>query len=520
MRLAALLLSLVCVSALGAQASWTYGAGDHFEVYTTGGDDVARRALESFDRVHTYFERLLQVPPVGGARTRLIVFSNRREFEPYAANASVKAFYQSGVDNDVIVLPAFGPDAFPAVVHEYTHLVLRRVGARYPLWLEDGLAEYLSTVTPVNGRLQVGTAPRDRERALGFGVRLMPLERLFAIGRDSAEHTSASRTGLFYAQSWALTHMLLTDDRYRSQAPALLAKLAQGSPTALVLTTVYQKPVDEIARDLTRYCLRGGYRSSFVDAPAAAARADVTTRAATSFEAQVALAAMLGANVQRRAEAQAAFDALERENPHDLFFNESAALFAIRAGRIDDARPYLERAAELGSLNARIHSHLATVRAATETDATFADDAEDALLARALILASDDVEVRMQAARSFVRRRRGGEAWDLLSPITRVPTEYQAMFAEALNSARLHSRERVIDARLTNVACDGATRVLEVETGAGPKRLIEGPATAAADLAVTLPCGTQDNRALRVGYEERPDAERRLDGTVMFVTIR
>lgn len=520
MRLAALLLSLVCVSARGAEPAWTYGAGDHFEVYTTGGDDVARRTIDQFERVHAYFEQLLHVPPIGGSRTRLIVFSNRKEFEPYAANASIKAFYQSGVDNDVIAMPSLGLDAFPVVVHEYTHLVLRRVGARYPLWLEDGLAEYLSTITPQNGKLQVGAAPKERERALGFGVRLMPLERLFAIGRDSADYTTPSRAGLFYAQSWALTHMLMTDDRYRAQTPALLAKLAQGSPTALALTTVYQKPVDEIAKDLTRYCLRGGYRSSIVDAPVSIARGGITTRTGTAFEANVAIAAMLGANPQRQAEARAAFEALERENPRDLFFNESFALFALRAGRNDDARPYLELATELGSTNARIYSHLATVRATTETDATFSDEAEDALLARALTLAPEDVEVRMQAARSFVRRRRGAEAWELLSSVSRVPTEYQGVFAEALTSARLHSRERVVDARLTNVICEGETRVLEVETGAGPKRLIEGPATAGADLAVTLPCGAQDNRALRIGYEERADAARRLDGTVVFVAIR
>ena len=516
---AAAVLTLLSLSDLGAQTRWTYAAGRHFEVYTTGGDRVARRTVEDFDRVHAYFEQILRVPPLTGPKARVIVFSNRGEFEPYAANTSVKAFYQSSVDGDFIVLPSLSGNVLPAIMHEYAHLTARRTGNRYPLWLDDGLAEYFSTVTPQGARLKVGAAPPERQRALGFGVRLMPLERLFAITRDSADYNTPSRAGLFYAESWALTHMLVSDERYRGQSGPLFDRLAKGEPSALALTLVYGKPVDEISRDLTRYTLRGNYRTVLEDIALGEMTAGPPTRPATDFEAGVTLASLLAANPNHRARARAAFDVLERENPNDLLFNEAAAMFAVRAGEFDVARPYLSRAMALDSTNARIYSHYAEIRA-TSPDTGEHDDAEESrLFVQALSLAPDDIEVRVQLARSLVRRRRGAEAVEVLASVVRVPTEYVDVFADAQAGAKRHARERVADGRLTNVICDGDTRIVEVETSGGPKRLL-ADRSAAADVTAMLPCGSQDNRAVRVGYEDRADAVTRTDGMVIFVSIR
>lgn len=429
------MLAALWLAPVGAQSHWAYSQGEHFEVYTTGGDEVARRALEQFDRVHVYFEQALHLQPITGPRTHLIVFNTPEEFAPYASNASVKAFYQSSVDGDFIVLPTLRGDVFPAIAHEYAHLVSRRSGNHYPLWLDDGLAEYLSTVTPQNAKLQIGAPPPERTRALGFGVRLMPLERLFAIGRDSAEYNTPARAGLFYAQSWALTHMLLTDERYRDRSAALLAKLGHNEPTALALTTVYGRPVDDIARDLSKYTLRGHYKTSLIDVNLPDTATASTPRPATDFEAGVMMATLLAANQARRADAARAFSALELQNPNDLFLIESEAMFAVRAMRYDDARPLLERAILLQSANARIYSHLADIRSTAADNAHYTAEDQDALLATALSLAPADVEVRIQVARALVRQRRGTDALVMLDSIGRVPIEYQLLFADTRAAA-------------------------------------------------------------------------------------
>ena len=37
----------------------------------------------------------------------------------------------------------------------------------------------------------------------------MPLQELFAVTRDSPEYNESSRQGIFYAESWLLTHYLM-----------------------------------------------------------------------------------------------------------------------------------------------------------------------------------------------------------------------------------------------------------------------------------------------------------------------
>lgn len=427
-------MAALCLAPVAAESRWTFAASDRFEVYTTGGDVVARRAIEDFERVHAFLEQAMRIPPMTGPRTRLIVFNNRDEFAPYAANTSVQAFYQSNVDGDFIVLPGLGRDAFRAVAHEYVHLVTRRSGRRYPLWLDDGLADYFSTVTPQGAKVQIGAPLPDRLKSLGFGVRLMPLERLFAVTRDSADYTTPSRSALFYAQSWALTHMLLTDERYRDRSAALLARLAHGEPAALALTNTYDRPVAAITADLTKYALRGSYKTSLIDVAVPAGAGAALPRIATDFEVAVRLADLLAANPSHHTEARAAFDKLERENPNDLLLVESEAMFAVRTRRFDDARPYLEHAIALTTANARIYIHFADIRSTTDHQ-YFSADEEDALFAKALALAPDDAEVRIQAARSLVRQRRGPEALAMLDAITRVPIEYELLFADTKAAA-------------------------------------------------------------------------------------
>lgn len=435
MRLTAVLLAALVLLSTGPESRWTYAAGQHFEVYTTGGEAVARRAIEDFDRVHMYFELALKTPAITGPRTRLIVFSSRDEFAPYAANSSVKAFYQSDIDGDFIVLPGLKGDVMPAVTHEYAHLVARRTGSHYPLWLDDGLAEYFSTVMPAATKLLIGAAPPERQRALGFGVRLLPLERLFAVTRESADYTSPSRATLFYAESWALTHMLLSDERYRDKSGELLARLAKGEPSALALTTVYGKPVDDITKDLSKYALRGSYKATQLDIALPPMTAAADTRAASDFEAGVALASLLAANPTHRDDARAAFDALQSQNPNDLFFNESMATFLVRAGQFDQARAYLSRAVQLKSAKARIYIHLADVKLTSIDEKERLDADIDALYDTALALAPDDAEVRIQIARTLVERRKGAEALAMLAAITRVPIEYERVFAATLAAA-------------------------------------------------------------------------------------
>src|SRR5262245_34476926 len=76
----------IFVSAPAAAPTWTYSSSAHFEVYTTGGEGRARDALLYFERAHAFFASYLQLSPAQTRPTRLVIFSNDREYAPYRPN--------------------------------------------------------------------------------------------------------------------------------------------------------------------------------------------------------------------------------------------------------------------------------------------------------------------------------------------------------------------------------------------------------------------------------------------------
>ena len=124
--------------------------------------------------MHAFFTDFLKITPTHRNPTRLILFSNAKEYAPYRLNDAAIAFYQPGPDRDYIVMSSFDADPYPVVVHEYAHLMIRYSGANYPIWLNEGIAEFYSTMTPAGGKmLALGRVPEDRLQYLASGVSLM-----------------------------------------------------------------------------------------------------------------------------------------------------------------------------------------------------------------------------------------------------------------------------------------------------------------------------------------------------------
>jgi tetratricopeptide (TPR) repeat protein len=101
----------------------------------------------------------------------------------------------------------------PSVVqHEYVHSLFDLAWPDVPLWLNEGLAEYFSTFTADERRAVLGAPVFSHVEWLAAHD-LVPLDRLFAIDHDSPEYHEGDRRGTFYAESWALTHVLLSGSK-------------------------------------------------------------------------------------------------------------------------------------------------------------------------------------------------------------------------------------------------------------------------------------------------------------------
>jgi hypothetical protein len=432
------LLPAFCALLMAAPAAaqdWTYASSEHFEVYTTGGDRTARDVIEHFEGVHAFFTQFLKLSPRTGPPTRLIVFSNDREFEPFRPNEAAHAFYQRGPDRDYIVMGSFTESANQLVAHEYSHLVFGRSGARYPLWLNEGLAEFFSTLTPNGDRMLIGLVPEGRLYYLREGgTGLMTLEALFTVGFASKEYNAAAHAGLFYSQSWALTHMLLTDERYRPALNVFLNMISAGTPSAAAVEQAFSRPLATVMRDLHGHVRRDHDRalvSGYTRPPRAGRQA---TRRADGFEAGLVTANLLAISPKRADEARAAYERLAAERPDDLQLAESRAYFERRRGQREAARAHLARAVELGSTTASVYVDYASL----------APEKAPELLARALALEPEDLTIRLRYGSALLGAGRNAEALAALAQVRRVPQESAFQYFQLLANVyvRLNEIER------------------------------------------------------------------------------
>src|SRR5690606_15891069 len=124
-----------------------------------------------------------------------------------------------------------GSDLYPAAVHEYMHLLIRHSGLKLPVWFNEGLAEVHSTMKPHGGQILIGAPPAGRAFVL-MKQRWFPATALFNIRHDSAEFNETDRTGVFYSQSWLLTHMLMLSEAYGREFAKFVVELSNTGSSA------------------------------------------------------------------------------------------------------------------------------------------------------------------------------------------------------------------------------------------------------------------------------------------------
>jgi hypothetical protein len=462
-RAAGVAAALVLAAQVQAAPHWTYGTSEHFEVYTTGGEKRAREALESFERIRGFFIDYLKLSPTRQNPTRLVVFSGASEFKPYRPNEAAIAYYQPGPDRDVIVMRSMQATDEPVAIHEYAHLVMRQAGNRFPPWFNEGIAEFFSTMSPFGGAMSIGRVPRDRLLYLASGTKLIGLPRLLAVDHDSPEYNTKSHAGVFYSESWALVHMLLTDARYRGASSQLISLMATGTATGADLERLYGKPLAAISGDLVSY-IHGGRYAYYSTTYRDPSSAEHTVRPATGFESGLALANVL-AGLRDEGAARAAFARLAAEQPDDLSLVESEAIFELGRRHDDAARPLLARAVDLGSRNFRIYAAYASMIGDADPGAAAK------LLETASSLAAGNFDLKLTYASVLMRVGRGADAIAVLQSARHVPADRAYAFFSLAANAQLMVAD-LEDARKS--AARAVTYARPGSEAAAAKQMLEG----------------------------------------------
>lgn len=557
-------LATACLCALplfpaggGADSHWLKIKTANFEVFTPAGEKAGRELARHFEQVRSFFQDAMSLGLQSASPVRIIAFRSDRDYQPYAPNEIASAFYLGTDDRDSIVMKNASAQGFPVAVHEYMHLLLKHTGIDPPVWFNEGISELYSNLKPSGAKIEVGDLIMPHFILLRAS-KWIDLRTLLAAKHDSPLYNEKTHAGLFYAESWALVHMLYLDEEYRPKWPVLVDRIKTGAGMDATFRRAYNKPVEQVQHDLESYMHRTRFNASFfpVTLPKAIDAPEVT--ASSGLETGLVLAEILANIGNRTAEAREAYTRLARDNPKSWQVEEARARLEWQEEKIAEALAHFRRATELGSNNPKMYllygrllrvedqgpQAIPVLRRATELDPEDQDAHLELGFAYVVAGRFDDALSQFQAVKRVTPAQAFGYLHAMAYAYYRLGRKdsARATVANCRKYARTPEQTAQLDQLIETLNFE-PTLAAEPTTGdegdAADKPLpfVEGtlehidcPASGIrmrivvggkvqwfaipSDQAKELTCGPQNSRRIRIEYEPKPDV---LPGTIGVV---
>jgi hypothetical protein len=348
--LAALLLPGYLVPATAAE-HWIKLRTENFEMYTSNSAPQAVAVLQNLEDVRSMFSTMGWFNTRRAEAIKIIAFRSESEFAPYRDNEAAVAFFQRMRNSDYIVIQDLKPEHSGTAVHELAHLAMDRAGFTLPLWLNEGLADLYSTLDSVDGAPVIGKSLSARLTVLA-NQPWIDLRTLTGATPDSRYYTQRDDLAIFYAESWALTHMLALNERYSGRFQQFLSSLSSGKSASQAFRDVYGKSERAVALDLRAYLRR---RALPVSLPSMSRRKNEQNPVVQEIGltgAELLLAGLLASHQSSAAAARERLVTLSRNYPLMAEVDESLAWLDLREGRRRDAWMHFQAALEKGSKDA------------------------------------------------------------------------------------------------------------------------------------------------------------------------
>jgi len=383
-RCLAILATLGCCAAAMQNADrWTTAQDEHFKIYSQTGADTARQALTRFEQLRAFFQQngLLgsSFSDQGRRALEVISFRSEKEYEEYRLHPLAVAYYLSDGGRDYIIMGALDWKEFGIAAHEYAHYVLHANGVKLPGWLNEGLAEFFSTLRLNNDAFELGGDLPARTQTLRRN-KWLPLAELFnATMGDPSMPNAKKRSDIFYAESWALADMLMTSPQYKGHFRELVSELNADSDAAQAFSRVYGVSLDDLEKSLEEWVGHTGLTSVARENPAEQTAVHSWTLSALEAAILLARASLVSGHLDQ---ARMRFEGLSQERPENPDYPAALGEIALRQGNRDEALRQWQRALRAKSTDAALYYRYALL-------------AEEAGLERQQVKASLEQAVRL-----------------------------------------------------------------------------------------------------------------------------
>jgi len=448
------------VIAAPASAAWRRVDSPNFIVVGDVSLRDLRATAEKFEAFREVLRRVMpSVTSSSPVPTVVVVFPTDEAFTPFkpmyqGKPKAVAGYAAPGTEISYIAM-VNDRDSDRSIFHEYTHMVIANAVTRIPVWLNEGLAEFYSTFALVDGgkRAQIGR-PIDTHLLLLNGSVRVSLVDLLKADEGSRLYNDDNRVSDFYAESWALTHMLLMGQPPRvSELSTYLQQVNSGVDEKLAWDQTLGAARTE--SDFRKYVTRPTMQYGVIDFPEKVASAPIaeiplSSAAATAFQAgllvhhnadaaakllepmlgrepvdPLALVTMAQIDLARRDSANATKRIMALGTIGEWFAQYSAATTLLRVAaqesRADETPQAIERAKALLGEVRRARAELPNVlawlaRAEMLGDAPPSSDALQAIT-RARALAPGRVDYALTLAEFYATTRDFARARAVIGPL-------------------------------------------------------------------------------------------------------
>jgi tetratricopeptide (TPR) repeat protein len=359
-RRALFFLLLACLAAAGARAAspaWLQIHSEHFTLVTDGGDHDGRHLLDQLERMRWAFQTMFPKANVDPAAPIMVVaVRNDKEFEtvePAAylgkGMAHLGGYFLKAPDKNYILLrmDTEGPHPYSIIYHEYTHLELGTEGM--PVWLNEGLAQYFENTEFRDKDVLLGEPSMELLAVLKQNS-MIPLETLFRVDANSPYYHEEQKVSVFYPESWALTHLLMSED-FQDHVNRIGNYLTLVNQHVDPVTAAQQAFGDlkKLQSQLNDYTNRMSYQELRLNSAVAPIDEKAMTAKPISPAQADAVRADVLAYVGRTTEAGTLLDAVLKADPNNVQAHETMGFLAQRDGKTNDAKKWYGEAVDLDS---------------------------------------------------------------------------------------------------------------------------------------------------------------------------
>ena len=316
-------LGLAIASATPALADWHQVTTPKFIVYGEGGARAVVQEAEELERLDQLMRRTLNITSEREApRLKVFLVRNRTELAKISTfvDRQVGGYYsQSPFGVHAALIRGEGNHV---LFHEYAHhFMYQYFPSHYPGWFTEGFAEYFAT------------ANVDKASKVTMGYfspsRMYALNQMRWVGMDvllsaKPRDLTGPQRSTYYAQSWLLTHYIVTDPARLRAFAGYVEALRTGTGWQEALQTHFGLTPEQLRSELRRY-LNGQMRYAEISLERETIPSQVVTLPKTSDDFVFTYAALQSYIPQERAEELLA----ETRTKASLYPDDPMALFTL-----------------------------------------------------------------------------------------------------------------------------------------------------------------------------------------------